>query len=141
MVEAESQANAAKAVEVQFDAIVDRLGHSDLFGKSGEETPKQLQARQKLFEEHEIYMDGLAVHGRAAQMDQTSVERVSRMVFADHISKQEKRNHTRRLQRQSNMRTDVGAERPGEQEFQGPLKRHPDVQRAFKDYQQSLGDS
>jgi hypothetical protein len=139
-IEAEEQVRSTKAVEAQFDALVDSLGHADLFGTSGEESEKQLEARSKLFDEHHVYLTGLKALGREARMDKASVSRVMRMAFADHISKQEQKNLTKRITKQSNMRMGVGAERPAEQSFKGPLKQHPDVQRAYKQLRESRGE-
>ncbi len=139
-IESDMQAREMAAREAQFDAIVDSIGHADLFGKSGEETDKQLEARRTLFAELEIYLAGLETLGRKGQMDKATVTRVCRMAFADHISKQEQKNLTKRFMKQSNMRMGVGAERPAEQEFKGPLTRHPDVLRAYKELREARGD-
>jgi len=139
-IEAESQLRIAEAHEARFDAIVDSLGHADLFGKAGQENEKQLEARRKLFDEHQIYMAGLKSLGRESEMDHASVDRACRLAFADHISKQERKSLTKQLTKQSNMRMGVGAERPAEQPFKGPLKHHPDVVRAYKALQESRGE-
>jgi len=136
-VEDSSQSIRMAAVEAQFDAIVDSLGHADLFGQSGDETEKQLGARRTLFDEYNVYLTGLKTLGREGRMDKASVARVLRMVFADHISKQEQKNLTKRITKQSNMRMGVGAERPAEQDYKGPLKDHPDIQRAYKELQKA----
>jgi len=139
-VEVESQARIAEAMETRFDAIVDSLEHADLFGHAGSESEKQLEARRKLFDEHHVYLTGLKALGRDARMDQASISRVLRMAFAEHISKQEQKNLTQRITKQSNLRMGVGAERPAEQPFKGPLKNHPDVQREYKQLQEARGE-
>lgn len=139
-IEADNQLRATQAVESQFDSIVDSLGHTDLFGKAGEESEKQLEARRTLFDETHVYLTGLKALGRTGRMDAASVGRVLRMAFADHISKQEQKNLTKRITRQSNMRMGVGAERPADQEFKGPLRQHPDIQRAYKALQEARGE-
>lgn len=138
-IEAANQEREAQAVEAQFDAIVDSLGHADLFGQAGQETEKQLGARRTLFDELHVYLTGLKTLGREGRMDKASVARVLHMAFADHISKQELKNRTKSILRQSNMRTNVGAERPAEQPFKGPLKNHPEVRRAYKELQDARG--
>jgi hypothetical protein len=139
-VETENQARIAEAMEARFDAIVDSLEHADLFGHSGQESEKQLEDRRKLFDEHHVYLTGLKALGRDARMDQASVSRVLRMTFAEHISKQEQKNLTQRITKQSSLRMGVGAERPAEQPFKGPLKNHPDVQREYKQLQEARGE-
>jgi hypothetical protein len=139
-IEEANESRQAAAIEAQFDAIVDSLGHADLFGQSGEETDKQLEARRKLFDEHHVYLTGLKALGREGRMDKASVARVLRMAFADHISKQEQKNLTKRFQKQSNMRMGVGAERPAEQPFAGPLTRHPEIVRLYKELREARGE-
>jgi hypothetical protein len=141
LVEMESLAHASEeaALEAQFDRVVDSLEYSDLFGKTGEESEKQLADRQKLLEHAVAFMEGPKPFGQDVTLEEAT-KLMFKGLFHDHISKRTLKNKTRRVQQQANMRTGVGAERPGEAEFKGPLKRHPDVQRAYKALQESLGD-
>jgi len=98
-----AQANE-EAEEREFDVLVDNLGHADLFGKSGSESKKELQRRQDLFVAAKAQRIGLEQMGRPADLDETFLGRVARMVFADEIGKKDLKNRTRRLSRQSNGR-------------------------------------
>ena len=138
--ETEGVARETAATEAHFDSVVDSLGYADLFGETGQESKEELKRRDTLFLEQKAYGFGLEDQGRAAPMDKAFLGRVVRMVFADHVSKRELKNHTRRITKQSNMRMGVGAERPSEQEFSGPLKKHPDVRHAFKRLQEAEGE-
>ena len=138
--ETESVAREAAATGDRFDAIVDSLGYADLFGVTGKESEKELERRRTLFDAEEAYRFGLERQGREAPTDKAVTDGVVHMVFADHVSKRERKNLTRRITKQSNMRTGVGAERPAEQEFTGPLKKHPDVRHAFKALREAEGE-
>ncbi len=136
-IEAEGRTREAAVAATQFDAIVDSLGYAGLFGKAGEESEKELEARRTLFNGVEAYSAGLAKFGREAPVNKAFVGRVVRMEFAEFVSKQDHKNLTKRITRQSNMRMGVGAERPAEQEYKGPLKKHPDVRRAYKELREA----
>ena len=73
-------------------------------------------------------------------MDKASVARVLRMAFADHVSKQEQKKLTQRITKQSSLRMGIGVERPVNGKFEGPLHRHPDIQRAYKQLQEAQGE-
>jgi len=102
----------AKADEQLFDSIVDTLGHSDLFGTTGKENSKQLQRRQDLHVAVKAQQIGLQVMGRGADLDQSLVNRVVRMVFAEDIGKKELKARTRKVSQQSNSRMGGGTTRP-----------------------------
>jgi hypothetical protein len=102
----------AKAEEQHFDGLVDSLGHADLFGKSGQEGAKQLQRRQDLHVAVKAQMLGLAQLGRPTDLNESLVNRVARMVFADDLGKKDLKNRTRKITKQSNGRQGGGATRP-----------------------------
>jgi hypothetical protein len=102
----------AKAQEQQFDGFVDSLGHADLFGKSDQEDPKQLQRRQDLHVAVKAHMLGMAQLGRPTELTESLVNRVARMVFAEDLGKKDIKNLTRKISRQSNARQGGGVTRP-----------------------------
>ena len=102
------------AEEQQFDALVDTLGHSDLFGTTGKENSKQLQRRQDLLVAARAQRIGLQAMGRSVDLDQALVNRVSKMVFAEEIAKKDLKAKTRKISQQSNSRLGGGATRPSE---------------------------
>ena len=107
----------AMAKQQQFDAAVDTMGHSDLFGKTGKESRKELERRQELFDECEDYMAGRQLHGREAGSYQSLVNRVARMVFADDLGKKDLKARTRSLSKQANGRMGGGSVKsPGPEE-------------------------
>jgi len=102
----------AKAAEERFDAIVDSLGDDVLFGESGHETKEQLANRKKLFDEHNVYLTGLKVLGREVKTDKSLVDRVAKMTFAEHFSKQQRKQLTKKITSQSRMRMGSGVSKP-----------------------------
>lgn len=100
------------AEEQQFDAAVDSLGHADLFGKNGRESTKQLERRRDLYVAVKAQMIGLEQLGRPAELDESLVGRVAKMVFAEDLGKKELKNRTRKISNQSNGRQGGGATRP-----------------------------
>ena len=119
----------AKAEEQQFDILVDSLGHADLFGTTDKENAKQLQRRQDLLVATRAQKIGLQVMGREVDLDQSLVNRVSRMVFAEDFTKKELKEKTRKISKQSNGRLGGGATRP-----QDPVETlHEKYIRRFKE--------
>ena len=101
----------AKAEEQRFDSLVDSLGHADLFGKSGKETAKELKRRQDLYVAVKAQRIGLEQMGRSTDLNESLVNRVARMVFAEDFSKKDIKNHTRKISKQANSRQGGGATR------------------------------
>lgn len=106
--------NDAKAESQLFDGIVDGLGHADLFGTSGKESPKQLERRQSLYEASRAQVIGMKVMGRDVQLDQSLVQRVARMAFAEDFKTKDLKAATRKITKQSNGRMGGGATRPSD---------------------------
>jgi hypothetical protein len=94
----------SRAEEERFDGLVDTLGHADLFGKSGKETTKELQRRQDLFIACKAQQIGLQQLGRPVDLDESLINRVARMVFAEELGKKDLKNRTRKVAKQSNGR-------------------------------------
>jgi len=110
--ESHFQAASVKAEEDRFDNIVDSLGHADLFGKTGNESPQELQRRQDLIVAVKAQQIGLERLGRKTELDASLVNRVARMVFAEDLAKKDLKQRTRKISRQSNGRLGGGATRP-----------------------------
>ena len=104
----------SKAEEQSFDNLVDSLGHADLFGKSGKETKKELERRQDLYVAVKAQKLGLQQLGRDVDLNESLVNRVARMVFADELVKKDLKARTRKVSQQSNGRMGGGATRPTE---------------------------
>ena len=94
----------ATVKQQQFDAAVDAMGHTDLFGKTGSENPKELKRRQDLFQDCEALLHGIESQGREAGSYESLVLRVARMVFAEELGKKDLKARTRKMQVQSNKR-------------------------------------
>ena len=106
----------ARAEEEKFDGLVDSLGHADLFGKTGKENSKQLQRRQDLIVSVKAQQIGLQQLGRSVDLDQSLVNRVARMVFAEDLSKKELKTRTRKISKQSNGRMGGSATKAPDQQ-------------------------
>lgn len=104
----------AKAEEQRFDTLVDSLDHPDLFGKTDKEDAKQLQRRQDLMIAVKAHRIGMEQLGRPAELNQSLVGRVARMVFAEDLGKKDLKTRTRKISKQSNGRQGGGATRPSD---------------------------
>lgn len=98
-----AQANI-RSEEMEFDSIVDSLGHSDLFGKTGKESQKELDRRKDLMVQVNAQMIGLENMGRPASMTEELVKRVANMVFADELAKKRLKQQTAKISKQSSLR-------------------------------------
>jgi hypothetical protein len=98
------QAQQSAVFEERFDAVVDSLGHADLFGETGKETPKQMENRRKLMGEYVPYEIGLRAQGRNPVLGKSLVDRVCRMAFAEHLSKKERKALTQKVSKQAALR-------------------------------------
>jgi hypothetical protein len=101
----------ARAEEQLFDSIVDALGHTDLFGKAGKESAKQLQHRQDLHIAVKAQQIGLQSLGRPTDLDESLVGRVTRMVFAEDLGKKDLISKTRKISKQADKRQGGSATR------------------------------
>lgn len=94
----------AREEEVRFDAAVDALGHSELFGKTGSESPEELERRENLLVATKAQQIGLRQMGRKVGEYPSLVGRVARMVFAEELGKQDLKARTRKVFDQANGR-------------------------------------
>lgn len=93
-----------RSEEMEFDSLVDSLGHADLFGKTGKESAKELERRQELMVQVNAQLIGLQQLGRPAAMSESLVQRVANMVFADELAKKRLKQQTAKISKQSNLR-------------------------------------
>ena len=105
------RARQVQAVERQFDSFVDSLDMPELFGESGKLTKEAFETRKQLFLASDAYLRGLNSQGRQAQLSKSLVERAARVEFADHFSKQQRKQLTRKITKQSGLRMNVGSGR------------------------------
>ena len=119
----------AQAEEQVFDSYVDTIGHADLFGVTGKETEKHLQRRMDLHVAVKAHQIGLRALGRPADLDQSLVSRVARMVFADELGKKDLKDRTRKMSQQSNRRQGGGVTKAHED--QEPLMA--EMERLYKE--------
>ncbi len=110
----------AVAEEQRFDGIVDNLGHADLFGKSGKETKKETERREDLMVAVKAQQIGLEALGRPVDLNESLVNRVAKMVFAEELGKKERKNLTRKIAKQSDGRQGGSATKP--HDTKGTLK-------------------
>ena len=117
----------ARAEEQHIDAVIDSLGHADLFGKTGKENSKQLERRQDLAVAAKAQQIGLAQMGREVDLDESLLNRVARMVFAEELGKKDLKARTRKISTQANGHMGSrGAKAPDPKE-----SRHEKAQRLY----------
>lgn len=92
--------------ERQFDAVIDEMGHGKLFGKTGEETAKQLKNRENVY----IAVNA-QLNARGGGDMSHWVKVLSQGLFAEEFGKKTIQNHTRKISRQSNGRQGGGVTR------------------------------
>ncbi len=122
---------AAQAAEQQFDAVVDSLGMPELFGESGKESTEELANRKTLHGDWDAYVRGLEKQGRQGKLDKSFVLRVCNMTFAEHLSKKQRKELTRRISSQSSMRMGGSATKPTDHKYSGPPERDPELQALY----------
>jgi hypothetical protein len=123
------QSQQTLVFEERFDSVVESLGHSDLFGETGKETPAQMANRQKLMGEYLPYEIGLRAQGRNPVLGRSLVDRVCRMAFADHLSKKERKALTKKISKQSALKGgDAGGKGP-----ETPESRKERFRRMYKE--------
>lgn len=92
--------------ERHFDAVIDEMGHGKLFGKTGEETAKQLKNRENVY----IAVNA-QLNARGGGDMSHWVKVLSQGLFAEEFGKKTIQNHTRKIFRQSNGRQGGGVTR------------------------------
>jgi hypothetical protein len=103
----------AVATEERFDNIVDSLNATDIFGKTGSESKKELERRTQVMEDVMDKLNGIERRtGQRPELTEAMVRRAARGLFADEFDKKLIKNHTRKISRQSNGRQGGGVTRP-----------------------------
>lgn len=116
----------------RFDSIVDSLGHPELFGESGKETPDQFENRKKLFADTSAYIDGLSrSQGRRIRLEKAIVDRAKHISFADHLSSQARQKILTQLRDQSADRMGGSAQSGQEVPYDGLIENNPDLHATF----------
>jgi hypothetical protein len=103
------------AHQSRFDALVDGLGHGDLFGETDKESEAQLENRRRLYDAQKYLLAGLHAHGVRASLDKTLLNRVLRMEFSEQLSKKDRQSFTRKISRQSEKRMGGAGPKPTDQ--------------------------
>jgi hypothetical protein len=93
-----------RSEENRFDTLVDSLGHSELFGKTGNESPKELERRKDLLVAVKAQMIGLERLGRPTDMNDQLISRVANMVYADELGKKRLKQQTQKISKQNQLR-------------------------------------
>ncbi len=101
----------AKAEGERFDTLVDSLGHADLFGKTGKESPKELERRENLLIASKSQQVGLEMFGRTVDLDKSLVNRAANGLFAVELGKKALKAKTRKISNQSDGRGGGGTTR------------------------------
>jgi hypothetical protein len=102
--EAKFEEVSVQAEEREFDQFVDALGHTELFGKTGKETEKELERRRDLQVAVNAQLIGLERLGRSTELTDKLVDRVANMVFAEELSKKRLKQQTAKISKQSQLR-------------------------------------
>ena len=112
VLESRSAESDAMVKQHEFDAAVDAMKHSDLFGTTGKESSKELERRQVVLDECEDIIAGRRMHNRQDVSYKSLVSRVTRMVFAEELGKKELKARTRKLSKQADGRLGGGTTKP-----------------------------
>jgi hypothetical protein len=102
------------AAQAKFDLILDTLDYGELYGKTGEETSKQLERREKAWSSWEALVIGFSSRGHDLPISKTLLDRVTRMEFPNEVSRKERKALTRKVTKQSGLRMGGGVTRPTE---------------------------
>ena len=102
----------AVAAEEKFDRTVDTLGFANLFGKTGEETEKEMARREDLYRKVKVEERVLKSLGHEVGDYDALVQRIARAAFPEEYDKKLIKNHTRKISKQSNSRQGGGVTRP-----------------------------
>jgi hypothetical protein len=101
-----------EAEEQRFDLALDSLGHSDLFGKTGRESARELQRRNDVFLAAKAQQAGLLQLGRKVSLgDPVFVERMARGTLVEEFQKKDLKSHTRKIAKQADGRMGGGSGR------------------------------
>jgi len=139
--EAQINDSGQKAILQDFDNIVDGLGFDDLFGKSEDLKPAERKERARLFEEYKEIFNIQEARGKPVSGKGTNralVLRALNLEFADEIKKQNRRELTSKIKKQSARKTGSG-HRQATKQYDGPIEKHPELIERFKQLESENG--
>jgi hypothetical protein len=127
-VETQHQANVR-----QFDAIVDQLGHEDLFGNSEQLQPEYFKARAQLWDALATLAVGMVTRGKQVSnpITKAMVVRALNAEFSDKIQQKQRRSFSERVRKQAGRRFGGGSQRAPGKQYTGPLEKDPDLLAAY----------
>jgi hypothetical protein len=108
------QARADEVYTQQFDAAVDSLGQSELFGATGKETPQQMANRQKLEAEFQVRQELFGRSGRQIELGTPVLGYIARVAFSDHFFKQQRKDLTRKVSSQAALKMGSSVSKPND---------------------------
>ena len=125
-----------------FDAIVDGMGHEDLFGQSADLDGKTKDNRAKLWEAVDTLRAGLASRGKQGGLTPTLVRRALNLEFADQLSHQQRRSYSQRLQQQAQRKLGAGGHREAtgtKRSWKGSPEKDPVLHEAWRELERESG--
>ncbi len=104
-----SEERVASAERQQRDAIIDTLGHEDLFGAVDKpRSAAQETNRQKLLDSFDVLRAGLVALGKRSNSTPALMRRAFNSEFAEYLSTKHRKSLTKALQKQSSNRLGGG---------------------------------
>ena len=113
------------------------LGHTELFGKPGEQPTKEQAANiEKALDAHWVHANGLLKTGRQPAPTPAFLKAAVHLAFGDQLTKQQQQQLTERLKKQSARRTGGSAAKPlpkarGTQSTLESVMSDPDIDAKF----------
>jgi hypothetical protein len=137
--EQQGRQQAVIVLRQQAVASLHSLGNAELFGKPDEKPTKEQVANiEKAIDAHFIHARGLIAMGRQVAPTPAFLKAAVNLAFGDQLSKQQKRQITDKLRKQSARRTGGGAAKtlprsPGSQSKLEEVVTDPDIDKLFND--------
>lgn len=116
-----------------FDVIVDSLGYTDLFGKTGDANAEQAENREKLLDASETLRAGIAARRKGgSDLTESLVRRAANLEFADYFSKKQQQSFHDRVRRQAARKFGGGSQRGHKSQWDGDPARNPELLAAYR---------
>ena len=127
-----AEANKAAFVQ-QFDQIVDQLDDlGDVFGKAERLTDDTFKSRSRLWDATTMLLDGMAKHGKKADLSAGLIRRALNMEFSDELKKNQQRSFNSRVQKQAGRKLGNSSNKASiEKEYDGPIQQDPELHAAY----------
>jgi len=135
------QINGSKEHQMleNFDHLVDKLGHEDLFGNSEDLKASDRIAREKLWEATKTILNGMEAGGQEINgVNRGIIVRALNMEFAETLQKKNRSDLTSKAKRQSARRTG-SSNRQATKKYDGPIELSPDLHEAYKQMEAENG--